>query len=131
MPDATSIEMKKITVEYYRDHWDHHIKNVNYLLVAHGATLVGCLAALKDYNSTPQLRGIGLIILAACVGMAAASVAHGLISYTRSIELTEFHVSGKVGAADGVVNANLIALVISFLCFIASLCIVAYKFSFL
>src|ERR1700724_1466038 len=80
MSDTLSIENRKTIFDYSRDHWDHHIKNVNYLLVAHGATLLGCLTALKDYNSTPQLKGIGILILIACIGMAAAAVAHGLIS---------------------------------------------------
>ncbi|WP_156162704.1 hypothetical protein [Bradyrhizobium sp. LTSP857] len=45
---------------YVRDHWDAQGKLVGYLITAHGAVLVGCLAALRDYPSTPLFTGIGL-----------------------------------------------------------------------
>jgi hypothetical protein len=53
MSDAISREDRKTIFEYARDHWDHHIKNVNYLLVAHGATLV-VPEARSNRNTVPQ-----------------------------------------------------------------------------
>jgi len=55
-----------------KDHYDIHFKNANYLLAAHAVGLVGCLQVLKDYNSTPQLRGIGIFVVLFGVGLLAA-----------------------------------------------------------
>jgi hypothetical protein len=129
--EATSLEHKKFQLEYLRDHWDQHIKNINYLLIAHSATLVGCLSTLKDYNATPQLKGIGVLILISCIGLISAAIAHGLISYSRSIQQNEIVHSTALGSADEVVNPSLIAMLLSLICFLSSLVIVAYRFSFL
>ena len=48
-------------------------KALNYLLVANGAGLAGCLATLKDYAAVPQLHGIGML-----------SAASSLLGYQRN-----------------------------------------------
>jgi hypothetical protein len=52
---------------YYR-----HFRTANYLLAAHSVGLVGCISALKDYNSTPQLKGIGIFVVLFGVGLLGA-----------------------------------------------------------
>ena len=46
-----------------RDFFEHEAKGANYLLVARGAALVACLSVLKDYDTTPYLKGIGIFIV--------------------------------------------------------------------
>lgn len=58
--------MLKHEKEFAERAFDLEFKAVGYLLTAHGAGLVGCLAVLKDYATTPQLRGVGIFI--ACFG---------------------------------------------------------------
>lgn len=50
-------------------------KAVNYLLVANGAGLAGCLAALKDYRSVAELHGIGALIILFSVGLILGTLA--------------------------------------------------------
>ncbi|HVV81331.1 MAG TPA: hypothetical protein VHD59_17175 [Pseudolabrys sp.] len=54
---------------------DLETRGLNYLLVANGAGLAACLATLKDYATTPQLKGIGLVIGAFSGGLMAAGMA--------------------------------------------------------
>ena len=53
------MNQKKLSLEQLRDHYDTLLKHLNYLTVAHGAGLYACLAVLKDYDSTPKLKGVG------------------------------------------------------------------------
>jgi hypothetical protein len=46
-----------------KEQMDLILKGVAYLMTAHGAGLVGCLTLLKDYNSVPQLKGIGFFMM--------------------------------------------------------------------
>jgi hypothetical protein len=65
------LENKDELIKFMGDHYDHNLKVANYLLVAHGAALVGCLSVLKDYASTPQLKGVGLFVILFGFGLLA------------------------------------------------------------
>jgi hypothetical protein len=71
-----------------RDFYDHELKNANYLLVAHGAGLIGCLSTLKDYNVAGQLKGIGVFIALFAVGLIFAAFGTAALSIGRSAMLT-------------------------------------------
>jgi hypothetical protein len=55
-----------------KEQMDLILKGVAYLMTAHGAGLVGCLTLLKDYNSIPQLKGIGFFITCFAYGLIFA-----------------------------------------------------------
>lgn len=48
--------------EYAKELFELEFKAIGYLLAANGAGLAGSLSLLKDYNITPQLKGIGFFI---------------------------------------------------------------------
>ena len=50
-------------------------KALNYLMVANGAGLAGCLAGLKDYSTVPQLHGIGALIVIFVAGLILGALA--------------------------------------------------------
>ena len=56
-------EQKDRLLRLYHANYESHFKGANYLFVAHGAGLLGCLAILKDYASTPQYKGVGFFII--------------------------------------------------------------------
>ncbi|SRR5258708_29323252 len=55
-----------------KEHYDGHFRSANYLLAAHSVGLVGSISALKDYNSAPQLKGIGIFVVLFGVGLLGA-----------------------------------------------------------
>jgi hypothetical protein len=57
--------------------WEAVNKALNALMVGHAAGLVTCLTLIKDYNNTPQLKGLGPFIVLFGVGLflAVASAA--------------------------------------------------------
>jgi len=61
--------------EYAEKRLALEFKAAGYLLTAHGAGLVGCLAVLKDYASTPQLKGVGLFVACFGTGFILACIA--------------------------------------------------------
>ena len=69
-----------------KEQMDLNLKAVAYLMTAHGAGLIGCLTFLKDYNSTPQLKGIGFFITCFAYGLIFAMSAFvGLQFYQLKI----------------------------------------------
>jgi hypothetical protein len=52
--------------------WEAVNKALNALMVGHAAGLVTCLTLIKDYNSTPQLRGLGTFIALFGFGLVCA-----------------------------------------------------------
>ena len=68
----------KYEKEFAEKRFELDFKGVGYLLTAHGAGLVGCLAVLKDYASNPQLKGIGIFI--ACFGVGFVLACLGFVS---------------------------------------------------
>lgn len=68
-------------------HYDIHLKSANYLLAAHAAGLIGCLATLKDYATTPQLKGIGVYIVIFGIGLLAAAANYIGLVFARMLAL--------------------------------------------
>jgi hypothetical protein len=60
------------------------------LLAAHGAGLLACLTVLRDYATTPQLKGIGVLIVLFCVGLVGSMCVHASFSLGRVLSLTQF-----------------------------------------
>lgn len=58
---------------------DYEAKIINYLLIANGAGLASVLATLKDYATTPQLHGLGKLVVTFGTGLMAAAIAFGLL----------------------------------------------------
>jgi hypothetical protein len=78
------IEDEKSQVERLKDNYEQFFKGTNYLLVGHGAGLLACLAALKDYATAPQLKGIGSLIELFGTGMLAAVVTYVCLIFVRT-----------------------------------------------
>jgi hypothetical protein len=55
-----------------KEEWDLLHKAATTLMVANAAGLVACLTLLKDYDSTPQLKGVGTFIWVFGIGLLAA-----------------------------------------------------------
>jgi hypothetical protein len=58
--------------ERRQQRWEANNKAINTLMVGHAAGLVTCLTLIKDYHSTPQLKGLGLFIALFGVGLVCA-----------------------------------------------------------
>jgi K+-sensing histidine kinase KdpD len=58
--------------ERRQQRWETNNKAINTLMVGHAAGLVTCLTLIKDYHSTPQLKGLGLFIALFGVGLVCA-----------------------------------------------------------
>jgi ascorbate-specific PTS system EIIC-type component UlaA len=76
---------KDVVVQHMKDGYDNHLKTANYLFVAHGAGLIGCLSVLKDYNSVPQLKGIGLFIFLFGAGFLAGMLNYLSLIFARAV----------------------------------------------
>lgn len=76
MPDV-----KPADKDATKDHYERTVKSANYLLVAHGAGLVGCLSALKDYANVPQLKGLGIFIVLFGVGLLGAIANYAIATF--------------------------------------------------
>jgi hypothetical protein len=81
-------EVYKYLRDDMRDFYDHELKNSNYLMVAHGAGLIGCLSTLKDYSPTGQFKGIGVFIALFAAGLLFAALGTVALSIGRSRMLT-------------------------------------------
>jgi hypothetical protein len=66
----------RIKLEALRDHFETFGKGANYLLVGHGAGLVGCLSVLKDHpeHLPPQFTRLGQLILLFGAGLLFSSL---------------------------------------------------------
>jgi hypothetical protein len=115
-------ELQKVISDDVKDHYESQIKSANYLLVAHAAGLIGCLSVLKDYATTPQLKGMGIFIILFGIGLLGAilnyvSIAFGVLiatsspkpgsrSYRTAIDVT------LLGAAGGLAGLALLVVAI-------------------
>jgi tellurite resistance protein TehA-like permease len=70
-----------------KDLWEVRSRALNYLLVAHAAGLIACLTVLKDYNTTPQLNGVGWFIWLFGLGLISAVIAVLFLTRSRQAEL--------------------------------------------
>src|SRR5260221_5224387 len=67
-----------------KEHYDGHFRSANYLLAAHAAGLIGCLSVLKDYNSTPQLKGIGTFVVLFGIGLLGAIANYIVLVFSQA-----------------------------------------------
>jgi hypothetical protein len=58
-----------------KDNYENYFKGIYYLLVGNGAGLIGCITALRDYATTPHLKGVGTLIELFGYGILTAMVA--------------------------------------------------------
>jgi hypothetical protein len=83
-------------LEALRDHFEIFGKGANYLLVGHGAGLVGCLSVLKDHpeNLPQQFHGLGQLVLLFGTGLLLSSLFWGM-SMLIKINVTQAIISEK------------------------------------
>jgi hypothetical protein len=81
-----------------KDHYDQNLKAANYLFVAHGAGLIGCLSILKDYKTTPELRGIGIFVLLFGIGFIGAILNYIGLHFARILALNAIFDEAEVHA---------------------------------
>jgi hypothetical protein len=61
-------------------------KGIQFLLIAHGAGIGACVAALKDYATVPALKGIGTFVSIFSFGFFLAMIGYmALIYYQTSV----------------------------------------------
>lgn len=78
---------KDVLVQHMKDGYDNHLKTANYLFVAHGAGLVGCLSVLKDYVTVPALKGVGFFVVLFGIGFLAAMLNYISLIFARAVVL--------------------------------------------
>jgi hypothetical protein len=61
--------------EYEKENFELDTRGINYLIGAHGTGLIGCLALMKDYDTSPNLHGIGLFLSLFILGLIASAIA--------------------------------------------------------
>jgi hypothetical protein len=67
-------------LRYVKEYFEVEFKSVGYLLTANAAGLAGCMTLLKDYSTTPELKGLGLFISMFGAGFLSAVI--GFITVT-------------------------------------------------
>ena len=83
-PPQTPAERFAAEKEHAKEIFETEFKAVGYLLAANGAGLVGCLSVIKDYNTNPQLHGIGIFISIFAVGFLFAMLSFMAAQQHRS-----------------------------------------------
>jgi hypothetical protein len=84
------VELMKHEKEYMIGHYDIEFKAIGYLFTAHGAGLIASLSLLKDYATTPQLKGIGFFIVCFAVGFMFAALAFMTAQSNRATAMSVF-----------------------------------------
>jgi len=115
--------------ELMRSTLELEIKALNYLLVANGAGLAGCLAAMKDYATVPLLHGVGILIVLFSAGLVSGAFAF------LAFQSASFEVMKQVLIKDGepptraniTMSIAVLLMRLSGLCFIASIAVIAWK----
>jgi hypothetical protein len=121
--------LKELSAEYLRDHYDTMLKSINLLLAAHGAGFIACLAALKDYDSIPRLKGVGIILAIEGFGLIATALLHVSTHFARSAALFEIAISRESTEGWAAFAVYVILLVGAFGSFIATVGILSYRFA--
>jgi hypothetical protein len=110
--------------DYQKDHWDNHGKSLGYLLTAHGAALIACLTVLKDYSTTPLLKGIGTIVELAAIGLLTGALSYAALTFCRTATIKRARGTSKPHYKTHLVIFTIL-LFISFACFLAEVWVVA------
>jgi hypothetical protein len=86
---------KKVIRDDVKDHYESQVRSANYLPVAHAAGLLGCLSVLKDYATTPQLKGMGSFVVLFGVGLICAIINYIGIAFTVMAGTSQDPISRK------------------------------------
>src|SRR5688572_3798574 len=106
---------------YVRDHWDAQGKAVAYLLTVHGAVLVGSLAAIKDYTTTPLLKGLGTVVVLSSIGLLSGGIAFGTVTVLRSLKVKSARGTSRAPSTGAISLTYKIVFFVSFLLFVVEL----------
>jgi glucan phosphoethanolaminetransferase (alkaline phosphatase superfamily) len=123
-------EAQEAQAAYLRDHWDAQGRAVAYLLTAHGAVLLGCLAALKDYTTTPILKGLGSVVALSAIGLITAALSYGAVTVCRSLQIKKAR-GTSTNESKPIATGYKVLFFISGCLFIVELCLVAIRLSHL
>ncbi len=77
----------KMELDFISGNYEHLLKTANYLLAAHGASLLLCLSVLKDYSAAGNLKGVGTFIVLFGIGLLAAIANYISLSLSRSVAM--------------------------------------------
>ncbi|MES2031170.1 MAG: hypothetical protein V4477_18485 [Pseudomonadota bacterium] len=97
MTETRELLQKLIEAErqYAKDHLEIEFKGIGYLLAANAAGLAGCATLLKDYATTPHLKGIGAFISLFGIGFVFAIIAFISTNLLRQAWLGELRENGR------------------------------------
>jgi hypothetical protein len=125
------LENKEELLKFMSDHYDHNFKAANYLLVGHAAGLVGCLSVLKDYDSTPQLKGLGTFVVLFGIGLLSAIVYYASLALARSVVLNAIMNDESHDEATGgfLTKVNLGTLFIAGVTFVVAIGLIMWRFA--
>jgi hypothetical protein len=112
-----------------KDHYDNHFKSANYLLAAHAAGLIGCLSVLKDYNSTPQLKGLGVFVVLFGIGLIAAIVNYIAVFLARATVMNVKDYDPDGPTTKFLMGLHLCALAVALVALIVAIVILIFRFA--
>jgi hypothetical protein len=102
--------------------WEVQSKGLNYLLIAHAAGLVACLTLLKDYDTTPRLKGVGVFVWLFGLGLMSTIATLTFLFSRRQAQI--------VGRTEGRLKTRLAVLFLqpSYLLLFAAIIVAIWKF---
>ena len=114
-----------------KDHYENHGKSANYLLAAHGVGLLACVTALKDYAQTPQLKGIGVLIVIFSVGLLGSILTYASVAVGRMIALNmAVYENRNYGLTPYyLLGLNVVGLALALLCLVAAIAFIIIRFA--
>jgi len=117
--------------QHAKDYFEVEFKAVGYLLAAHGAGLAACMALLKDYATTPYLKGVGVFI--SCFGLGFILAISGFIALSaQRREMMNVFLEGRPKSGKSLSLAwSLILTTVSCLCLTGAVALIIGKFAVL
>jgi predicted Kef-type K+ transport protein len=64
-----------------KEEHDRTFKIAGYILAGHAAGTIACISVLKDYKTTPELKGIGVFIVIFGLGLITSCLAYVCLSH--------------------------------------------------
>jgi hypothetical protein len=114
-----------------KDHYEIHFKNANYLLAAHAAGLIGCLTVLKDYEATPQLKGMGTFVVLFGIGLLASISNYVALVFSRSHALRPYKQPSDESTEETLKRSHLGSVGIALLMLVVVLLLMMFRFAHL
>jgi hypothetical protein len=118
-------------LKLYGDNYDLHFKGANYLFVAHGAGLVGCLAMVKDYATTPSYKGVGVFIIVFGCGFLTGILYYASLAFTRATVMNSLmdRKEPDAGTIKFLTNTHFVTLLLCLLFLVAAVIGLMVKFA--